>query len=230
MLFDSKVRLPSTKSYHGSLSLENSEPFQILSKFYGETDWKSTTELVFTKRLFIYSEKQLDEQDLTQLNNAAKLLNLDLQFRSIHFRDVRNKLEKPLGFISHDNRDKETVAKPIAINLQKFQCSVWYDEFSLKVGNNLRTTIEKGLKECKKCILILSPSFFSNNGWTKTEFDSIFTRQILEKTDLILPVWYNVTQQEVYEYSPSLLNIKGLDWNTLGCEEVCRQLHRAINV
>ena len=228
--FDSMVTLPSAKTYHGSLRVENSDPFQILSQFYGETDWKSTTELASTKRLFVYSENQLNSQDLTQLYNIAKSINLDLQFRSVNFREIRSNQEKPLGFISHDSRDKEAVAKPIAIALQKFQCPVWYDEFSLKVGNNLRTTIEKGLKECKKCVLILSPSFFSNNGWTKTEFDSIFTRQILEETDLILPVWYNVTKHEVYDYSPSLLNIKGLDWNKLGSEEVCRQLHRAIDV
>ena len=153
-----------------------------------------------------------------------------MQFRSLNFRDIRSKQEKQLGFISHDSSDKENIAKPIAIGLQKFQCPVWYDEFSLKVGNNLRTTIEKGLKECKKCVLILSPSFFSNNGWTKTEFDSIFTRQILKETNLILPVWYNVTKHDVYNYSPNLLNIKGLDWNSLGNDEVIRQLHRAIDV
>ena len=53
-------------------------------------------------------------------------------------------------------------------------CPVWYDEFALKVGNNLRTSIEAGIKKCKKCILVLSKNFFSNSGWTKKEFDSIF--------------------------------------------------------
>jgi len=33
------------------------------------------------------------------------------------------------------------------------------------------------------------------------EFDSIFTREILEKRKLVLPVWYNVSQQEVFDYS-----------------------------
>ncbi len=63
---------------------------------------------------------------------------------------------------------------------------MWYDEFSLRVGDNLRDSIEKGLKECRRCILVLSPNFISNKGWTKTEFDSIFTRQILEEERLVL--------------------------------------------
>ncbi|MCY7348963.1 MAG: toll/interleukin-1 receptor domain-containing protein, partial [Pyrinomonadaceae bacterium] len=102
---------------------------------------------------------------------------------------------------------KDVVARKIAINLEKMLCPVWYDEFSMKVGDNLRESIEKGLKECKKCILVLSPNFLLNNGWTKKEFDSIFTREILEEQKLVLQIWYQVTKQMVYEYSPSLLNV-----------------------
>jgi TIR domain len=58
-------------------------------------------------------------------------------------------------------------------------CPVWYDEFALKIGDNLRDSIERGLKECRKCVLVLSPNFLTNGGWTKKEFDSIFTREIL---------------------------------------------------
>jgi hypothetical protein len=150
-----------------------------------------------------------------------------VQFRSGDHAEARSRFEKPLAFISHDSRDKE-VAKQIAIALQRLLCPVWYDEFSLRVGANLRDSIETGLKDCSKCILVLSPYFFSNGGWTKKEFDSIFTREILERRQLVLPVWLEVTMQSVYEYSPSLLNVKGLCWNQLGKDEVCRQLYNAI--
>jgi hypothetical protein len=56
----------------------------------------------------------------------------------------------------------------------------------------------------------------------------VFTREILEEVRVVLPVWHGVTKQQIYEYSPSLLDVKGLDWETLGEEEVCRQLHMAI--
>jgi hypothetical protein len=56
----------------------------------------------------------------------------------------------------------------------------------------------------------------------------IFTREILEEKQLVHPVWYGVKKQSVYEYSPTLLNVKGLDWNQLGEQEVCRFLYRAI--
>ena len=184
--------------------------------------------LIFTGRIYLYSEKPVKSELKELLIKQAKEKSYSLIFRSSDYMEERNKFEKPLAFISHDSRDKDEIARKIAINLQNMLCPIWYDEFSLEVGDSLRESIEKGLKECRKCILILSPNFLSNNGWTKKEFDSIFTRELIEEQKLVLPIWYNVTKQDVYNYSISLPDIKGLDWVKLGEEEVCRQLYRKI--
>ena len=179
-------------------------------------------------RLFIYSESDLSDDEIRAVQAEGLKANHHILFRSRRYVSERSIPDKPLGFISYDSRDREDVARRIATNLQSMMCPVWYDEFSLRVGANLRDSIEAGLKSCKKCILILSENFFSNNGWTKKEFDSIFTREILEQKQLVLPVWYKVTKEMVYEYSPSLLNVKGLDWDMMGEEEVCKQLAGAL--
>lgn len=226
--FDSKITLPSAKEFPGQMRIENKTDIEVQEKFFGDLNWVSTKNINASRRIFVYTESNLNQQDLSLLKEKAQELGHDLQFREETFRMERSKHERPLAFISHDSNDKEEIAKKIAVKLQKMLCPVWYDEFSLNVGDNLRESIEKGLKECKKCILILSPSFISNKGWTKTEFDSIFTRQIMEEQNLVLPVWFNIEKENVYNYSPSLLNIKGLNWNKLGEEEVCNQLYRVI--
>lgn len=225
---DGKITLPLAKEFPGQLRIENKTDFEILGQYFGDTEWISTKNIQASRRIFIYSETNLSDEDILKLKTIAKECGHELQFRSDKFTMERSKHEKPLAFISHDSDDKEAVAKIIAVHLQKMICPVWYDEFSLKVGDNLRESIEKGLKECKKCVLILSPNFIANKGWGQTEFESIFTRQILEEQKLVLPIWFNVTKNDVYEYSPSLLNVKGLDWNKLGKDEVCRQLYNAI--
>ncbi len=226
--FSGNIMLPAAKTFPGALRVENKEELGLWYQLFGDYTWRPAQEIPTTRRVFLYAESTLAPDDVTRLQLEAEALGHELQFRSDDYVQSRTKFENPLAFISHDWRDKESVAKPIAVTLQRMLCPVWYDEFSLKVGDRLRESIEKGLKECKKCVLVLSPSFFSNEGWTKKEFDSIFTREILEKTSLVLPVWYQVTKQEVYEYSPRLLNVVGLDWAALGQDEVCRRLHRAI--
>jgi len=228
VVFDQKITLPALKEFPGQLRIENEQDIEIQANFFGDTEWISTKDIQASRRIFIYSESNLELDELQILKQKGKELGHELQFRAENFRAERSKNEVPLAFISHDSKDKEDIAKIIAIHLQKMLCPVWYDEFSLSVGDNLRESIEKGLKECKKCILILSPNFISNTGWTKTEFDSIFTRQILEDKKLVLPIWYNVEKQDIYEYSPSLLNIKGLNWKELGEDEVCNKLYNAI--
>ncbi len=121
------------------------------------------------------------------------------------------------------SRDKDAFVRELAHELAKNFCTVWYDEFSLKVGDSLRACIERGLRETKKCIVVLSPNFLSNDGWGRAEFDSIFTREILEKQNVILPVWLNVDVKDVYNYSPRLADKVGLA-ATLGVPEVARLL------
>jgi len=184
-------------------------------------------DLKFSGRIFLYTEDMLSAEQTQKLQQSAKGKGIDVVTRTSVSARERSRFEKPLAFISHDSRDKVDVARPIALGLSKMRCPVWYDEYSLKVGDSLRASTEKGLKECKKCVLILSPHFLGNTGWTKTEFDSVFTRQILEGSNVVLPVWCGVTKQQVYEFSPSLADRLAVRWDE-GIEEVLRKLYRAI--
>jgi len=187
-----------------------------------------SNELVFTGRIFIYDENDVSDENKDYIYSQAKQNNHTVKFRGLHYSEERSKLEKPLAFISHDTTDKELIAKPLALELQKMMCPVWYDEFSLKVGDSLREGIEGGLTECRKCILVLTKHFLSNNGWGKREYDSIFTRELIERQNVILPVWCDVTPNDIFQYSPMLADRVGLNWN-LGVEEVAKKLYQAIN-
>ena len=194
----------------------------ISAGFVGER-MTTDAELVFTHRAFLYVEAALSSQERFGLEEQARNLGLSLVIRDYQYRDEMNKLEKPLGFVCHDSRDKEGIAKPLAVALLGMRCPVWYDEFSLKVGNSLRGSVEKGLKECRRCLLIITKNFLSNNGWTKREFDSIFTRELIERSNVILPVWHEVLPEDVYQYSPSLADRFAVKWE-LGADEVARRL------
>lgn len=187
----------------------------------------SSEQLTFTGRVFVYAEDNLESPSMSELLQFSNAKGLHLVFRSKAYCDERNRYERPLAFISHDWRDKATIAEPIAIGLQKLMCPVWYDQFSLKVGDSLRESIERGIKEADTCILILSKHFLENGGWTKAEFDSIYTKEIIEKKRVILPVWAGVTKQEIYEYSPRLADRVAANID-LGIEEIIRRLHHAI--
>jgi hypothetical protein len=200
----------------------------VATGFAGTAENIPSTDLTFTGRITVYSARRFNESESSGLSTLANERGLKLVIRDAEYLAQRSKMEKPLAFISHDTRDKEPFVRELASKLQVMLCPVWYDDYTLIAGQSLRASIEKGLKECRKCVLILSPNFLSNEGWTKAEFDSVFTREILEEADVIIPVWHGVEKQDVYNYSPRLLDKVGIS-STLGIEEVARRILRAIN-
>jgi TIR domain len=185
-------------------------------------------ELIFTGRVFIYSERPPAPELKARLLAEAREKGHFVIHRSSEYMNYRNQFERPRAFICHDSRDKKEVAEPLAIQLEKLMVPVWYDDFTLKIGDSLRASIEAGLKECNKCILVLTPNFLKNGGWSKREYDSIFTRELVEKQNVILPVWSGVSSKDVYEYSPILADRVAADWS-LGTEEVARRLFRSLD-
>jgi TIR domain len=184
--------------------------------------------LSFIGFIYIYSERDVPDDLRSRMLEEGKRVGHHLIFRSVDYMNERNKWEKPRAFISHDTRDKLDIAQPLALSLLKAMCPVWYDEFSLKVGDSLRGSIETGLKECHRCILILTPNFLNNESWGKKEYDSIFTRELLEKENVILPIWHQVTAKDVCKYSPALADRVAVDWSK-GIDEVTRKLLGVLN-
>ncbi len=106
------------------------------------------------------------------------------------------------AFISHASEDKDRVARPLARELGRLGFSVWFDEFSLKVGDSLRRNIDQGLRLSRFGIIILSKSFFAKN-WPQYELNGLVSREI-EGQKVILPVWHQVTKKEVERFSAPL--------------------------
>ena len=182
------------------------------------------TDIAFTRRIFIYTANIVpkDVRDALQSRAHAKG-GLQLVFRDPRYAAERDRLDKPRAFISHDSRDIDSIARPLATQLRDTGCPVWYSEFSLTVGDSLRESIERGLKTCGQCIFILSPNFLAKGGWPKREYNAISTREIIENRELILLVWAGVSRDQVFEYSPVLADRFALDW-ALGTSRVCSKL------
>lgn len=192
----------------------------------GPTDYserQTTDTLQFTRRVYIYLDAELSPAQRASLVAQALDRGFYLTVLDREYARLRSETDKPLAFISHDSRDKDLFVRELVCELVKNNCMVWYDEFSLKVGDSLRDSIERGLKEVNKCVVVLSSNYLSNSGWGKAEFDSVFTREILCKENVILPVWLGVGVHDVYNYSPRLADKVGLS-SELGAKEVALRL------
>lgn len=117
-------------------------------------------------------------------------------------------------FISHAFEDKE-YARKLAKQLSKKGIKVWFDEFELKIGDGLSRSIDHGLSESAYGIVVLSLNFFAKE-WTQKELGALASRES-QGEKVILPIWHNITPQQVSKHSPMLADrfaiISGEDIN-----------------
>jgi hypothetical protein len=59
-------------------------------------------------------------------------------------------------FISHAHEDKSALAASLAIELRARALRVWYDEFTFRVGDSLRRSIDRGLARSRFGIVMFS--------------------------------------------------------------------------
>lgn len=106
------------------------------------------------------------------------------------------------AFISHASEDKDSFVRPLANELHRRGLNVWYDEFSLKVGDSLRRSIDHGLTKSCYGIVVLSPNFFRKE-WPQKELDGLTALESSVRK-VILPIWHEITKDYVLRYSPIL--------------------------
>ena len=108
-------------------------------------------------------------------------------------------------FISHASEDKDAFVRPLAQVLREKGLNVWYDEFTLKLGDSLRESIDRGLAASRYGLVVLSHHFFSKD-WPQRELNGLFA--IMKAGECrILPVWHELTAREVQKYSPMLSDL-----------------------
>lgn len=125
-------------------------------------------------------------------------------------------------FVSHASEDKDAVVRPLALALRSAGLRVWFDEFTLHIGDSLRQKIDRGLANSRFGVVVLSHHFFAK-GWTNYELDGMVTKTVTGE-QVLLPVWHNVSKAEVMRYSPSLADKLARNTSTHTVEEIAAEI------
>lgn len=130
-------------------------------------------------------------------------------------------------FISHASEDKKDYVQPLVEALQDAGIRVWYDALELEWGKSLRGQIDNGIKRSKYAILVLSKHFFAKK-WPQRELDGILTKEDVTGT-APLPIWYNVTQEDVYNFSPTLAGLYSMTNARHSIADICQAFKLILN-
>lgn len=135
-------------------------------------------------------------------------------------------LTKADFFISHASEDKEDFVRDLAETLLKNGANVFYDEYSIKLGDSLTDSLNKGLMTTNNAILVLS-NFFFEKSWTQAELQAIFHKARTTNYKIFI-IYHNITNQQVTEQYPLLADIKAID-SKEGLNKIIGELFKAID-
>ena len=180
-------------------------------------DWLRPSAEQMKRELTLLAQSLLSQRK-QQANTHAQIVGgLGIPIRQAQPRAIENAPQTPAPkqsskserkheewdvFVSHASDDKDAIARPLAEALRAKGLRVWYDEFSLTVGDSLRKSIDQGLARSRFGVVILSKHFFEKH-WPEQELNGLATREVGGKK-VILPVWHGVGFEEVRQYSPTL--------------------------
>jgi hypothetical protein len=172
------------------------------------------------------------------VSHIISALSRDLSIRRDEVLLEERKMVKAYGaglgkkwdiFVCHASEDKEDFVRPLSAALRESGLSVWYDEFSLTVGDSLRSKIDEGLSNSRYGIVVLSKHFFAKK-WPQRELDGLVAREVAGTgPKVILPVWHGITYQEISENSPTLAGRLAARSDD-GMDTVVRQLREAMGL
>ncbi len=203
-----------------------------------DADWirrriERDLDLLKTGQAGCYVTSGLGQQqlgDYIQRKKAGVRAALEIEVRTAAL-EARGQAAKTVVvkdvFISHASEDKEAVARPIAEELRARGFAVWYDEYEIKVGDSIPKKIDEGLGS-RFGVVVLSPSFFAKN-WPKKELEALLQREADEGAKIILPVWHQVTADEVSKHS-KLLATRRAALMSKGVKAVVDEIVDAIQV
>lgn len=147
--------------------------------------------------------------------------------------DIKNAVqEKELikfdVFLSHSNLDKEVYVTELSEKLSSKGLKVFEDIKVFKIGHSQTEMMNMGILNSRFVVAFLSSNFIKS-GWSDYEFKSFLNREINEKRVIILPIWHEVTFEEVQQYNPYLVDKFALNTQKYSVDEIVNHINQVVS-
>ena len=174
------------------------------------------------EKKLLKQRKQYETKNERTISNLISTVN-EVKKKQEKLNDNYPLLTVPIDeaydvFISHASEDKKEFVDHLVQSLKDKNINVWYDTDQLTWGKSVRTNIDKGLYNCKFAIVVISEYYISKT-WTRREFNALYSFD-KRAEEFILPIWHNISEERVREFSPMLMDNKAMKSNEASVEEM----------
>ncbi|REB73259.1 hypothetical protein CP883_11370 [Cutibacterium acnes] len=132
-------------------------------------------------------------------------------------------------FLSHSSLDKEDYVTELSEKLSEKGLKVFEDVKVFKIGQSQTDMMNMGILNSRFVVVFLSANFIKS-GWSDYEFKSFLNREINEKRIIILPIWHNISVEDIRQYNPYLVDKFALSTNKFTIDEIVEHIFGVVNM
>lgn len=130
-------------------------------------------------------------------------------------------------FLSHSSLDKDIYVSELSEKLSNKGMKVFEDVKVFKIGQSQTDMMNMGILNSRFVVAFLSSNFIKS-GWSDYEFKSFLNREINEKRVIILPIWHEVSLEEVQQYNPYIVDKFALDTKKYSMDDIVDHIHQVV--
>lgn len=131
-------------------------------------------------------------------------------------------------FICHSSADKKKIVEPLADDLDQRGLQVWYDDFEISLGDDIRDAIEEGIANSRYGVIVLSDQFLEAD-WAGAELSSLTAREHSEGVQkILLPLRYGIGMDSIRENTPLLASKYTMEITEDNIGEIAKEICEVI--
>lgn len=130
-------------------------------------------------------------------------------------------------FLSHSSLDKDIFVSELSEKLSNKGLKVFEDVKVFKIGQSQTDMMNMGILNSRFVVIFLSKNFIES-GWSQYEFKSFLNREINEKRVIILPIWHEVSVDDVRQYNPYIVDKYAFNTSKQTLDEMVNQIHQVV--
>lgn len=158
----------------------------------------------------------------SEMSQKLNELSLDVK-RSVQDKEI---IEYDV-FLSHSSLDKDIFISELSEKLSNKGLKVFEDVKVFKIGQSQTDMMNMGILNSRFVVIFLSKNFIES-GWSQYEFKSFLNREINEKRVIILPIWHEVSVDEVRQYNPYIVDKYAFNTSKQTMDEMVNQIHQVV--
>ncbi|MCJ7843627.1 TIR domain-containing protein [Lederbergia sp. NSJ-179] len=171
------------------------------------------------------SQASTNEEYLNSYSEMSKKLD-ELSIDVKHSVQEKELIEFDV-FLSHSSLDKDIFVSELSEKLSNKGLKVFEDVKVFKIGQSQTDMMNMGILNSRFVVVFLSTNFIKS-GWSDYEFKSFLNREINEKRVIILPIWHDVSVEDVRQYNPYLVDKFALNTKKFSLDEIVEHINQVV--